>query len=198
MNKLLVGITGGIGSGKSTVARIVKTLGYPVYDADDEAGRILGNDEQVIMAVKNLLGQNAFLPNGSPDRAFISSVVFNSPEKLRELNAIIHPAVRTHFQNWVMNNQAVLLFKEAAIMFESGSYKEMDQIIAVTAPERIRIDRVMARDKKSEQQVLQIINRQLPQSELIERSHFVIVNDDKHMVIPQVLTVIEKLKTGRI
>lgn len=198
MNKLLIGITGGIGSGKSVIARIIKTLGFPVYDADDEAGRILETDPQVIGAVKDLIGANSFLPNGMPNRPFIASVVFNAPEKLQALNAIIHPAVHSHFHNWVKeNDQSTLLFKEAAIMFESGSYKDMNYIIAVTAPKNIRITRVMIRDQKSETQVQQIINKQLAETELVKRSDFVIVNDEKQLVIPQVLSVIEKLNSVR-
>ena len=196
MKKLVVGITGGIGSGKSVVARIMSTLGYPVYNADDEAGNILEKDQKVIDAVKKLIGEKAYSDTGKPDRVFISSVVFNDRDKLESLNTIIHPAVQTHFMNWVeKNTSSCLVFKEAAIMFESGSYKAMNRVIAVTAPQQLKISRVMERDGKTEAQVKKIIDKQLPQDELEAKSDFVIVNDENQLLIPQVIAVLDKLKT---
>src|SRR5215204_6328910 len=126
MNPQLIGITGGIGSGKSIVARIITILGYPVYNADDEAGFILEKNQLVVSEVKKLIGENAYSENNIPDRKFIASVVFENSEKLRALNSIIHPAVQLHFQEWVKQHpESEMLFKEAAILFESGSYKAM-------------------------------------------------------------------------
>jgi dephospho-CoA kinase len=197
MKPILAGITGGIGSGKSVVAKIVTTMGYRVYDADDEAGKILENDPAVIDSVKKLIGENAYSGNGLPDRRLISSVVFNEPDKLQALNSIIHPAVNTHFHNWVAKfSSDEILFKEAAIMFESGSYRSMNCIIAVTAPEHVRIQRVMLRDQKTEAQVRLIINKQLPEEELIRKSDYIILNDEKHMVTTQVLEIINKIKSS--
>lgn len=198
MKPILAGITGGIGSGKSVVAKIVKTMGFRVYDADDEAGKILETDPEVKASVNNLIGEKSFLPDGSPDRQYISSVVFNEPVKLQALNSIIHPAVQLHFRNWVAKfSYNEILFKEAAIMFESGSYKEMDCVIAVFAPEQLRIQRVKLRDQKSEEQIRKIISKQLAAEELMQRSDYVIQNDEIHLVIPQVLDVLNKIRLSR-
>jgi len=196
MSKKMIGITGGIGSGKSVVANICKILGYAVYDADKEARKILDFDLSVKAAVKTLLGETAFLPDGLPDRTLISAIVFEHPEKLEALNKIIHPAINKHFHEWKNNQETVrLLFKEAAIMFESGSYRDMDFIITVTAPVDLRIQRVMRRDGKSESQIKKIMEKQLDEMELKKRSNFIIINDDEHLLIPQVLKIIETIKS---
>jgi dephospho-CoA kinase len=195
MKPFIVGITGGIGSGKSVVSKVINTIGYPVYDADGEAAAILDSDVVVKDAVKSLLGEKAFLANGLPDRTYISTAVFGNAQLLQSLNAIIHPAVHEHFRQWVLKNYSnKLLFKEAAIMFESGSYKLMDKIVGVVAPEEIRINRVIARDHKTEEAIRSIIARQLPTAELTKKCDYVIENDEHQLVIPQVLAIIDQLK----
>jgi len=196
MRAIRIGITGGIGAGKSVVAKILQTIGYPVYNADTEAKNLLATDPVVIAAVKHLFGEKAYLPDGLPDRNFISQIVFNNPEMLSKLNAIIHPAVREHFLRWAeLHNNDKIIFKEAAIMFESGSDKDLDKVIVVTAPAALRIERVQKRDGKSVTAIKQIISRQMPEEELIKKSDFVMVNDETRLLVPQVLEVLNKLNT---
>ena len=193
MKPLLIGITGGIGSGKSIICRVLSILGYPVFDADAQAKIILENHE-IQVKVITLLGDKAYLENGKPNREFIASVVFNDNEKLKSLNGIIHPAVQKQFHEWVRDNQnAQLVFKEAAIMFESGSHKEMDKIIVVSSPIELRVQRTMERDGKSRDEVLTIISKQLPAEEVIQRSDYVIINDNHTPVIPQVQAILNEL-----
>lgn len=186
---LKAGITGGIGSGKSTVARVFGLLGVPVYHADDAARQLLNDDPVISASVRKLLGDEVFR-GGRPDRKLIAARVFSDKEKLAKLNAIIHPAVRDHFEDWVAaHSDAPYLLKEAAILFESGTWKELDKIITVTAPEQVRIARVMKRDGASEQDVRSRMASQMSEEEKIRLSHFVIRNGDDDLVIPQALEV---------
>src|SRR6185312_13251132 len=188
---LKVGVTGGIGSGKSTVCRIFECLGVPVFRADDEGRRALDNEdvkEQVIA----LCGES-IVKDGKLDRAKIASVVFNNPEKLQKLNAIIHPKVREAFAEWLKKQNAPWIIEEAAIVFESGLYQTLDAVIVVSAPEDIRIKRVTERDKISETQVRERMKNQLSEEERVKRADFVIVNDGNQMLIPQTIEVYKKL-----
>jgi dephospho-CoA kinase len=195
MKPIQVGITGGIGSGKSVVCQVLKVLGIPVYNADEESKKILDSDEKVIEAVIHLIGPDAYVSKGCANRTYIAGVVFNHPEKLQALNAILHPAVQDHYRNWVTTHKdSAVVAKEAAIMFESGSYKDMNAVVAVTAPLEIRINRVVERDGKNRNEIQKIIERQLSQDEVVKRSDFVICNDDQQLVIPQLLQILEKIK----
>lgn len=192
---LKVGITGGIGSGKSVVCKVLQTLGHPVFDADHESKSLL-TDPEIRSKVIDLLGPSAYLPSGAPDRHRIASMVFPNPELLEQLNTILHPAVLKKFNQWVKEHQtAPLLFKEAAIMFESGSNRQLDLVVGVTAPESLRIKRVMQRDGKSEQAVRGIMKRQLPQDEMARKCEALLVNDEQTPLLPQILTLIDKLLT---
>jgi dephospho-CoA kinase len=193
MNKLLVGITGGIGSGKTTVARIISKLGFPVFEADEVAKKILNQDESIRKAVVSLLGDEVYLPDGTANRTVIASRVFGDSEKLNQLNAIIHPAVATKFTSWVDTQKQQVLFKEAAILFESGSNKGLHRIIGVLAPEKIRINRVVQRDQRSPEQIKSIIERQMPEEDLEAKCDFIILNDGTHPLLVQVLKIIEQL-----
>jgi dephospho-CoA kinase len=194
MKPILTGITGGIGSGKSIVSRVLRELGYPVYDADTEAKLLLAGDAEIIAAVKALIGDEAYLPDGTPDRAYISSVVFGDKTRLQKLNDIIHPAVAEHFKKWVtMHADSKLLFKEAAVMFESGSAAALNHVVAVTSSREIRIRRVIKRDGKTREQIEQIMASQMPENELLARCHFEIKNDEKHPVLMQVMKLLETL-----
>ena len=196
MKPLQIGITGGIGSGKSLICKILDLLKIPVFNADEVSKKLLDTDQEVINSVIALLGPNAYPGNGKADRTYIAGIVFNNPEKLQSLNAMLHPAVQQHYLNWVsIHNSFPIVAKEAAIMFESGSNKGMDYIIAVTAPEELRIERVQKRDGKSVAEVNNIIKQQLSHDEVIYRSDFCIVNDNQHLVIPQILEIISKLKS---
>lgn len=193
---LRVGITGGIGSGKTTVCRIFEALGVPVYDADYWAKWLIANDPEVRMAIIALFGPEAYLPDGAYNRAFVAGIVFNSAEKLAALNAAVHPAVEQHSRVW--HDRQVLAghpytLKEAALLVESGDYLFLDALIAVTAPEEIRVQRVMARDGIEAAAVRARIRNQIPEAEKIALANYLIVNDGQHLLIPQVWAVHRKL-----
>ncbi|MBL7868080.1 MAG: dephospho-CoA kinase [Flavobacterium lindanitolerans] len=171
----IIGLTGGIGSGKSSIAKHIESLGIPVYIADTEAKKILDTAD-VIAKVIALFGDD-ILENGKIDRKKIAALVFQDPEKLKKYNAIIHPEVYLHFQNWVKQyNNYPLVVKEAAILFESGSYKDCDKIILVTAPKENRIQRVMKRDAVTREAVEQRMSHQWDDETKKSMSDFVIEN----------------------
>jgi len=171
----IIGLTGGIGSGKTTIANHFKKANIPVYIADDEARKIM-QSEEIIDAIRKTFG-DAIFDNTILNREKLSKIVFENPEKLKLLNAIIHPAVKKDFQNWVLNHKnAPFIIYEAAILFESGSYKNCDLIISVTAPIESRIQRVIQRDNTSREQVLKRINTQWDDDQRIAKSDFVIEN----------------------
>jgi dephospho-CoA kinase len=176
----IIGLTGGIGSGKTTIANHFTAAGISVYIADDEARKIMQSDE-IINEIKATFGNTVF-DNGILNREKLAQVVFNAPDKLKLLNAIIHPAVKKHFHNWILNHKkAPYIIYEAAILFESGSYKDCDFIITVTAPLESRIQRVIQRDNTTRENVLRRINMQWNDEQRIEKSDFVIEN-----VIPEI------------
>lgn len=186
---LKVGITGGIGSGKSTVCKIFEILGIPVYYADERAKFIMEHDARLIAALKKSFGESIFFPGGQLDRGKLASIVFRDSEKIAILNGLVHPSVAEDSNNWIKAQTSAYILKEAALLFESGSYKQLDLIISVTAPLELRISRVMARDGSSHKEVLNRINNQWPQEKKDELANFVIVNDGQHALVPQVLKV---------
>jgi dephospho-CoA kinase len=187
-----VGITGGIGSGKTTVCRIFQSMGVPVYHADDWAKWLITHDAVVKAGIQGLFGTEAYLPDGAYNRAFVAGIVFADKNKLDALNALVHPAVEQHSRTWHAERAAEgapYTLREAALMIESGNYKHLDALILVTAPEDIRIQRVMERDQAPEAQVRARIASQMPEAEKIKYATFIIENDgDKHL-IPQVLAI---------
>lgn len=173
----IIGLTGGIGSGKSTIASYFKALGVPVYIADDEAKKLM-YDPDTVKKVQSVFEENV-IENHVLNRKKIAALVFSNPQKLEQLNSIVHPEVKKHFISWLkIHKKEPFIIKEAAILFESGSYKDCDKIIVVTAPEEIRIDRVMQRDKVTKEQVLERMKNQWTEEEKIKRSDFVIENID--------------------
>lgn len=171
----IIGLTGGIGSGKTTVAKHFMAAGMPVYIADDEARKIMQSDE-IIGEIKKTFG-NGIFDDGVLNREKLSGIVFNELEKLKLLNAIIHPAVKKHFSSWISNHKSSpYIIYEAAILFESGSYKDCDIIITVIAPLELRIQRVIQRDKTSRENVLRRINMQWNDDQRVEKSDYVIEN----------------------
>src|SRR5690554_445316 len=182
----IVGLTGGIGSGKSTVADFFKELGVPVYIADSEARKIMDYPE-VIREVKSIFDENVTDTDNKLDRKKIASLVFNNPEKLKKLNAIVHPRVKEDFAYWLdkhKNHKYVI--KEVAIIFETNSEKDFDKIILVTAPEQKRIQRVMKRDNISEKEVLDRIKNQLSDADKISKSDFIINNTNINFTKKQI------------
>lgn len=189
----IIGLTGGIGSGKSTVASFFKELGVPVYIADDEAKKLM-EDPEIVSKVQSVFDENV-IENNALNRKKIAELVFSAPEKLKKLNSVIHPEVKKHFLSWVkLNNNHPFVIKEAAILFESGTYKDCDKIIVVTAPEAVRIQRVMSRDKVSEDQVLERIKNQWTDEKKIQLSDYVIQNTDFESTKRNVVKILKELK----
>jgi len=194
MSNFKVGITGGIGSGKSLVSAIFQILGIPIYNADLEARKIMINDSSVKEDIISFFGNLSYLEDGSLNRDFISSQVFHNPEKLNTLNSIVHPAVGLHFANWAKCQKAKYVLKEAALLFETGSFKQLDKTILVTAPQTLREQRVLKRDPfRSKEEVLAIMEKQWSDSEKEKLCDFIINNDEKTLIIPQVLSLHQQL-----
>lgn len=192
-----LGITGGIGSGKSTVCRIFELLGVPVYYADDRAKQIMTGNKEVKNSIISLFGNKAYFTNGRLNRKYISEIIFQHPEKRMQLNAIVHPAVLEDGRMWTASQQAPVTLKEAALLIQSGSYKEMDFVILVECPAHIRIPRVMKRNKMSKQEVLDRISSQMSDEEMRKFADFVIHNNGEQSLITQVLAIHQKVKESK-
>ncbi len=192
---LQVGITGGIGAGKTTVCRIFEALGVPVYYADERARYILMKNHELHQELRDHFGEEIFDREGKPDRKKIAAIVFNDKEKLQTLNGLIHPRVGTDWADWVSSRDFAFpyVLKEAALLFESGSYKQLDRIICVAAPDDLRISRVVSRDGVSEEDVKLRMKNQLSQELKISLSQFLILNDEKESLIQQVIRVHRKI-----
>lgn len=188
----IIGLTGGIGSGKTTIAKHIISLGIPVYIADDEAKKILLFPE-TLKSLKLVFG-NAIFEGEILNKDKLSAIVFNNPLKLKQLNQIIHPAVKSDFDRWlIVNNNYPLVVKEAAILFESGSYKDCDVIITIVAPLNRRIKRVVERDGVNSEAVLSRINSQWTDEMRIEKSDYVIENEDINVACAQTENIIKKI-----
>ncbi|MDP3680153.1 MAG: dephospho-CoA kinase [Flavobacterium sp.] len=189
----IIGLTGGIGSGKTTIANYFKSFGIPVYIADEEARKIMQSVE-IISAIKNVFGDTVF-ENEKLNREELAKIVFNDPEKLEKLNNIVHPAVKKHFEQWLLQHTAApYVIYEAAILFESGSYKNCDLIITVTAPIESRIKRVVERDKTTRELVLKRINAQWTDEQRISKSDFIIENTSMETTKLEVVKILKILK----
>ncbi len=190
---LTVGITGGIGSGKSTVCRIFSMLDVPVFNADDEARKLQNENADVKAAIISLFGKEIYTKDGL-NRKAVAEKVFADKNLLEQLNKIIHPATVAAFGEWKKNiSDTPYCLKEAAILFETGIASSLDKVIVVTAPEEIRINRIISRDKVSREQIIARIKNQMSDEEKISRADFVIVNDEKQAIIPQIMKVHEAL-----
>lgn len=190
-----VGLTGGIGSGKTVVATIFKCLGIPVYNSDERA-KALYFVPSVKEAVIKLLGNEAYIDNSTLNKAFVSSIIFSDKKKLEALNGIIHPAVGKDFEDWLLKQRSAFVVKESALLFEAGIHKNMDEVIVVTADLETRIRRVMQRDRLTREQVLSRIGSQQANEEKVKSGSFVVDNSDNELVIPQVITIFQKLKVN--
>jgi dephospho-CoA kinase len=189
---LRVGITGGIGSGKTVVCQVFATLGVPVFFADNAARYLMENDEQLISGIRALLGDDVYTAGGL-NREKVSAIIYSDPGKREQLNALVHPATIRLGQDWLQKQQAPYVLKEAAIFFESGSYKDMDLMMGVYAPKEVRIERAMKRGNLSREQVLAIMSQQMDEDEKMKRCDYVVTNDNVQPVIPQVLTLHDRL-----
>lgn len=180
-----VGITGGIGSGKSTVCQFFKTLGIPVFEADAEAKKLINSSDAIRNQLVFEFGSDIYLPNQTIDRKKLADLIFNSPTLLEKVNRIIHPEVRTHFFRWFEMQKAPYVIHEAAILFESGFYEFMDFTVLVTAPENIRIERVMKREGCTEESVRARIARQWTDEKKMQMADFTVHNNNKELIVPQ-------------
>lgn len=188
-----IGITGGIGSGKSTICQIIETLGYPVYYSDIRGKYLTSNTLDILQKIRHHFGDDVF-DEFILNRSKLGKVAFSDPEKLKLLNSIIHPYIEQDYKTWVAEQTSPLIFKEAAIMFESGLYKELEFVICVVAPEELRIKRVMERNKLTREEVINRISQQWTDKEKLALSEAVIYADDKQFVIPQISAIINRLK----
>ena len=175
--KKIIGLTGGIGSGKSTVSQFIEALGFPVYDSDFWAKELVNLDENLKSRIIELLGEESYDENGKYNRKFVAEKVFDHQELLLKLNQIIHPAVKIHFENWVNAQNAEFVFKETALLFELKLNESCYQSILVTADENIRIKRVMNRDGRTYREVKEIIDKQMPEVDKVKIADFVIENN---------------------
>lgn len=191
---LKVGITGGIGSGKSTVCRIFHLLGIPVYSADDRAKWLMEYDSALKSKIEEEFGQEAYTQEGTLNRKYLADQVFSDPEKVKKINSLVHPAVGLDFENWVKEQSTPYVLKEAALLFETGSASQLDKLINVSSPLKVRVARVLMRDPhRSEAQINSIIDQQMPDEKKNELADFVIKNAENKLLIPQVLEIHQKL-----
>jgi len=190
--QIKVGITGAIGAGKTFVSSIFEKLGFPVFNSDIEAKKCMQSDKYLIEQIKLVFGDKVYA-NNILQKNILSEIIFNDNEKLKSLNHIIHPVVSKNFINWCRLQDSDIIIKEAAILFESGSNDILDKIICVSAEEEIRIRRVMSRDKCDKDHVLSIMSKQMTQKQKEKLSDFIITNDDKKLLLPQIVDVIKKI-----
>ncbi len=191
---LKIGITGGIGSGKSMVCQIFKIIGIPIFNADEVAKKLMNTQPELISALKSLFGYKVFDDSESLNRKYLSNIVFKDPNKLRELNYLVHPAVFLEFNRWCLQIQhnhknTPYVIKEAALMFEGNSYRDNDFTVLIHSEESIRIKRVIERDGMSMEEVTRRISNQMPETEKLKKADHIIYNDGIMPVMPQVLAL---------
>lgn len=187
---LQIGITGGIGAGKSIVCKMFSALGIPFYDADSAAKRIMVDNKALVTQIKQAFGDDAYFPDGKLNRDFLAKQVFANGDKVTMLNGLVHPAVASHFTDWVHAQNAPYVLKEAALLFEAGSYKKLDKTILIHAPVEVRVVRVMERDPfRTRQEIEAILGKQWPEEQKIALADHVIVNDGIQPVLPQVIVL---------
>lgn len=191
---LQIGITGGIGSGKTTICKFLEILNYPVYYADDRAKWIMNNDSECKSQLINEFGNDTYL-NNELNRAYLSNTVFSDEKKINKLNSIVHPLVDKDYQQWISQSESELSFKEAALLFETGSFKNLDKIITVYAEDQIRVGRILKRDKhRNEDQIRDIFSKQMSQKEKVNLAEYNIENSGYILLIPQILKVLSQIK----
>jgi dephospho-CoA kinase len=195
-----VGITGNMGSGKSLVCSLFALTGrVPIYDADSEAKVMMQDDPEVKRQILDLFGSHAYTPGGALNRKYIGDIAFGDPDKLAALNAIVHPASIARYERWLVRQTAPFTIKEAALLIEATKWQTLDAIIVVTAPEEVRLHRVIMRDThRSPEQINQIFANQMPEAEKVAKATFVINNDGKTALLPQVLAIYTAIKQAAL
>lgn len=193
---LKIGITGGIGSGKTTVCKVFELLGVPVFYADDVAKSIMYTDPILKSGVIDAFGENSYTQSGELNRSYISSLVFNDKHKLEKLNSLVHPAVFRAFDSWVLSQkEASYIIKEAALLYESDAYKMCDQSILVISPIETRISRVKARDGISAEDIQLRMNRQFSDEQKMKFADHILINDERQLLIPQIIQLHQQFLT---
>ena len=185
---LSVGLTGGIGSGKTTIAAVFDALGIPVYNADDAAKRLMNEDEVLRRQLVQMFGEALYKKN-QLDRAYLANIVFGNKEKLNALNNLVHPLTIADATQWFQKQTSPYAIKEAALIFESDSWKDLVAVIGVSAPETVRIQRVMKRDNIDVQQVASRMAQQMDEAQKMSKCDYIITNDDVSLVMPQILKI---------
>lgn len=187
-----VGITGGIGSGKSMIGKVLTVLGYPVYYSDKEAKTLMNENEELKKELIAIFGEQAYVKN-ELNRPFLAQCIFSDPSLKDKMNALVHPKVRQRFNQWVSQQKAPIVFNEAAILFETGSYKQFDYTILVVADEELRIHRVQQRDQMNREEVLARMKNQWSDNDKVPLASFIIDNNANSLIVPQVLKVISTI-----
>jgi dephospho-CoA kinase len=200
-NMRRIGITGGIGSGKSIVSRVFAALGVPVYDSDSRAKWVMANDLVLREQLRAAFGTETYDANGQLNRPYLAQVAFNDATQLARLNALVHPRVGEDFASWTATQATAghaYILKEAALLYESGAYRTLDAIITVFAPPEVRTARVQSRDAhRSAAEVQAIMDKQLSEEEKLQRADYVVYNDDSQLVLPQVLALDKEFRSGK-
>lgn len=190
---LKLGVTGGIGSGKTSVCKVFAVLGVPVFSADRAARTIIDNDEHIRSALNEIAGRNLYSKGGCLDRMALATLIFNNNRLLGKVNSLVHPVVFDHFIQWRREQKASYVIMEAAILFESGASKLVDKIATIVAPQEERLNRVIRRSNLTRQQVLERMNNQLDDDSRIRLSDYVIYNSENDMIIPAILKIHENI-----
>lgn len=191
-----IGITGGIGSGKTIVCEVFKLLGIPVFQADLVAGKLINSDTEIKDFLIGQYGKDIYNTDRTINREKLAGIIFNNNSEMEKVNKVVHPAVRNEYMNWLKNQKTKYIIHEAAILFESGFYKMMDFTILVTAPEEMRIERVMKRNGLTRENVISRIAKQWPDSEKRKLATFELINDNKSLLIPHIIEIDKKIKTN--
>ena len=188
-----IGLTGGIGAGKTYVSKIFQQMGIPIFNADEQAKKCMVEDSSLKAAVQLAFGESMYL-KGVLQKDALANIVFNNTEALGKLNALVHPIVKQKFEDWCTQQSTSIVIKEAAILFESGAHLGLDAVVCVSAPEKLRITRVQKRDGSSVEQIESRMSKQMPQAEKEELADFLIVNNEVQLLLPQVLAIIKEME----
>jgi dephospho-CoA kinase len=187
-----IGITGGIGSGKTYVASVFQSLGIPIFNADIQAKKIMISSRKLTKLLKEEFGNDIY-KDSDLNKEKLASIIFSNSDKLQKLNSLVHPIVKEEFNNWCKKQISPYVIKEAAILFESNSHVGLDAVICVSAPLELRIERLLKRDNYSEMEINQRIENQIRQEDKEKQSDYIIVNDERNLLLPQIIEIHEKL-----
>ena len=189
---LKLGVTGGIGAGKTSVCRVFSSIGIPVFSADTEAREVMDIDTGIILRINTIAGKNLYL-NGSLDRAELARLIFSNYRLLEKVNSLVHPVVFSRFREWEKKQSTPYVIMEAAILFESGASKVVDRVVTVVAPMEERVERVIHRNNLTREQVMERMKNQMSDSERIRQSDYTIYNSENDMILPAILSIHEDI-----